>query len=250
MIYLPVSPGDDMKISHLHRIDLGSFIVEEDDVRSIATSAIALKDLTATILWSQSGNAIVAALSPLHKQLEILDLRRHPRCNKYVSPTATQEKTDFSYFTNLRVLRVSSNFWFQSISCKERSVPRKFTWHLENRNDTHTLLPTSLTDLNMRFDWPNGIFARQLRCQELFRKCPKSIQKKGFAWMIEWQRKLPKLERMALSEEVHKCEGYRNVGSDIRAMLTRLEPPKVVQDVFKERGVELDVQMLEFVRAD
>jgi hypothetical protein len=68
--------------------------------------------------------------------------------------------------------------------------------------------------------------------------------------MIEWQRNLPKLERIALSEEVHNCEGYRNVGSDIRPMLTHLEPPKVVQDMFKQDNVQLDVQMLEFVGAD
>jgi len=244
MPVISFNPDERFKLSRFSKIDLGGFVIQDEHIRGISANAIALKDLKLTLQGSQYGNDVVAALAPLYGRLEKLDLQRHPNCAG--NPRFSKDKTDFSAFTELRVLCASSSHWFRSISCNASATPHFFTYKDEDRVGTYALLPPNLEELDVRFDWPNGIFVQQIYCSRLFRANAKSLNTKGFPWLFEILDMRSTVKRIALTEEAHKCRGRNNVMGGTNDWQVPFNPSEQVQKAFIEKNVELGIKLLEF----
>jgi hypothetical protein len=230
---------------HLRVLDLGCAVVTSmSDLADIVVADPKLTRFRAFLyelhyglrhVYELPSSRLSEMLLPLKDTLQSLEVHRPPVCTRRTRPITP---LDFSAFTELTTLRVSSTTWFEAFKCSHWST-QGFVWDLEVRKGLHKLLPPYVKTLEIDFAWPStALFARGPAHPAQFLVLSASSQVKGFDWIEQLLQ--TRIRHVRLVDSRHNCNG-RAKGKQFRV---GFKPSCVMQDKSDAAGVELDIQLL------
>lgn len=223
---------------------------DDEDVKYFAT-ALGLKEVYIRYYSIfDFDRAIRTSLQPVRGTLNVLDIQVPGHCANCLGifddqdlPSDVGFLTDFHEFSALTVLRIPAVAFFENVGCTPPTVGN-FASEISDRTSMIKLLPPLLRELEIRFAYPTGVFARGLLYMRLFRGLSEDLQMEGFGWILQLLQKR-NLKKLVLNED-HCIHG----GGDCKQRpceehTSAYTPPGAVVKAFRTAKTELQIRLLD-----
>ncbi|KAH7399671.1 hypothetical protein BKA66DRAFT_170141 [Pyrenochaeta sp. MPI-SDFR-AT-0127] len=229
-------------------VDVGDWQLEPSQIQIICDAAPNLAEMRVTVDRDSTNAAMLQVLSLKQHSLRTLGLRRQPACKHGIADFTT---LDLSTFSTLHTLAIDASFLFGPVSCSIVYRTAEFNHYLPELNTrlyNRSILPPNFRTLHIYFNSPHGVFSQGThsfhgRTAEL----PRGAQAMEYDWMLELSRRNPSLKHLILTEERHICEGvgYGDPATPRvdAGYVTRFVVPPMVRKAFKERGLDVDIEL-------
>ncbi|KAF2831113.1 hypothetical protein CC86DRAFT_401668 [Ophiobolus disseminans] len=246
---------DPIIFDNLKNLDLGKFAIMPRTIQKLLTHTKNLERLALTLreLYTTNDEHVVDLLKASKDTVRELTLRE-PTTADFANFGLSIAHADFTAFTHLTVLRITSSLWYNTTTVIPNTRDADFAWKRENRAAVriHWLLPLSLVELEIQFNYPQAIFAKGASYHAQLKHLPEKLQVKGCQWfmnILQHQYRLPRLLRFRPVEVMDPFAPLQNLDVCPHEMQAKrvpvaYTPPKSVQMAFELAGVQLDTQVL------
>ncbi len=260
---------EEVPLPNLTKFNLGQLSMDmfrDDDIEEISTLGRLCRQATGLTHFSiilchefYRLEEMSDSLSQRRDTLQVLEMLQDPQYVLSTNSDFFNRQINFSQFSSLKKLKLSSIFWFNQ-SCQRFSYNKPgFVHACEQRRGMPLLLPSSIEEVELEFRFESSIFGigKTHRIQFL----AESDKMEHYDWILDFvqsdngdgAKPLENLKALKLVEVPRQqkflfpwdTDSYDDIDETSKGPFVEFQPPAAVKEAFRQASVELVITLIE-----